>query len=453
MPRHQWVRDLTPQYQTLLLCVTLSLGYCTTYLFTRPLFVLPDHYLNVTSSPGSEIDRQTAMALAQSLGYLSSKFPAISLMSSATFFRHRQLCLSSLFVFTASTVGVGFALFDSSPIWQSVSVGVSSVSAGMIYGGMLSYAEGRGSTELIVASLNLMLVLAGGIARFLGSSFLNMGVAPQWVPFTASCVGLVIGLVLLDLLAALPPPSAKDIQDRGVRRSMTGAERMQFIKRYLPGLFLSVVAYSTIMTIRSFRDYFAVQLYTEANGGTPVSASMYFWADFPGAMTVCFSLGALSYIKSNRKTLMFMICAMIFGVTILGGGTLLYTNHVWGGIAWQVSCGVGIYSAYLVMGSAFFDRLLAASNSEGTIVFLQFISDGTGWFGTVGILFWKSLVADKNMPGKFLWCLACGGVGLRMFELVCRLNACFVFFLLLLLKSETIVQCLNCTPIFVNGRR
>ena len=435
MPRHAWVSNLSPRYQTVLLCVTLSLGYCTTYLFTRPLFILPDAYLNVTTSPGSKIDRQTAMALAQSLGYLFSKFPAISLMSSAAFFRHRQLVLCSLYLLTASTVGLGFALFDGSPILQSVSVGISSVFAGMIYGGMLSYAEGRGSTELVVASLNLMLVLAGGIARFLGSSLLTMGIAPQWVPGTSSALGLCLGLVLLDLLAALPPPSAVDIADRGVRRSMTGAERLAFIKRYLPGLFLSIVAYSSVMTIRAFRDYFALQLYTEANNGVPVESSTYFWADFPGAVTVCFSLGALSYIKNNRTTLMFMIGAMIFGVAVLGGGTLLYTNRVIGGIGWQVSCGVGIYSAYLVMGSAFFDRLLAASHSEGTIVFLQFISDGTGWFGTVGILFWKSLLADPNMPVSELYstiCLWCSLV------LVISLVLMLLYFMQMLPKMQEV---------------
>ena len=407
MARHSWVKTLSPPWQTFLLCTTLSLGYCTTYLFTRPLFVLPQVYMNVTSSPGSSIDRQTSLALAQSLGYLFSKWPAVAFMSSSTFFRHRQACLCGLYGITATFVGVGFGVFDQSPIMQSVSVGISSLFTGMIYGGMVSYAEGRGSTEIVVASLNLSLVLAGGIARFFGTWLVNIGISWRWVPAVASSVGLLIGLLLLDLLAALPSPTAVDQRDRGVRRSMTGAERMAFIKRYLPGLFLSIVAYMSVMTIRSFRDYFALQLYTEANGGVEPSPSLYFWADVPGSVTVCFSLGLLSNVKSNRRTLMWMITAMIVGILILGGGTVMYDHQVWSGIAWQVSCGVGIYTAYLVMGTAFLDRLLAASHSEGTIVFLQFISDGSGWFGTVGILFWKSLYAPKDMPVSELFSSIC----------------------------------------------
>ena len=115
MPRHAWIARLSPRAQTAVLCATLSLGYCTTYLFTRPYFVLPDDYLNSTAGGlhGSPINRQSALALAQSLGYLFSKWPAVVLMSSAAFFRHRQRALAALFVVTAIVSGVGFAVFDA----------------------------------------------------------------------------------------------------------------------------------------------------------------------------------------------------------------------------------------------------------------------------------------------------------------------------------------------------
>ena len=120
---------------------------------------------------------------------------------------------------------------------------------------------------------------------------------------------------------------------------------------------------------------------------------------------------------------------MITGVAILGGGTLLYRHGGLGGIAWQVSCGVGIYSAYLVMGTAFLDRLLAASRSEGTIVFLQFISDGSGWLGTVFILFWKSLSADKSMRVSDLFAQICLWASVFMGVLLILMNAYFMWVL------------------------
>jgi hypothetical protein len=294
---------------------------------------------------------------------------------------------------------------------------------------MVSYAEGRGSTEVVVACLNLSLVLAGGIARFLGTALVNAGVAPRYVPGAASLVGLVAGVLLLDVLAHLPPPTRRDQRERGKRRAMTSEERGAFLRLYAPGIAVSLLAYSAVMTIRSFRDYFALQLYTEANGGVPPAPSTYFWADFPGALTVCFSLALLSKVKSNRRAVFVMVSSMIAGVAILGGGTLLYRHGGLGGIAWQVTCGVGIYSAYLVMGTAFLDRLLAASGSEGTIVFLQFISDGSGWLGTVFILFWKNLSADKSMPVSDLFAQICLWASVVMAVLLVLMNAYFMWVL------------------------
>ena len=62
-------------------------------------------------------------------------------------------------------MGPGMACFDPWPWAQALCVGLASVSGGMIYGGMLSFAEGRGGTEVVIATLNLSLVLANGSAR------------------------------------------------------------------------------------------------------------------------------------------------------------------------------------------------------------------------------------------------------------------------------------------------
>jgi hypothetical protein len=142
-PRHAWIARLSPRAQTFVLCLTLSLGYCTTYLFTRPYFVLPGGYLNSTAGAlnGAAIDRQSALALAQSLGYLCSKWPAVVLMSSSTFFRYRQRALTLLFAITAVISGVGFAVFDAAPVAQSVCVGLSSVTVGMVVSSLGTFSS------------------------------------------------------------------------------------------------------------------------------------------------------------------------------------------------------------------------------------------------------------------------------------------------------------------------
>ena len=44
----------------------------------------------------------------------------------------------------------------------------------------------------------------------------------------------------------------------------------------------------------------------------------------------------------------------------------------------------------------FYDRLLAASKTEGTVVFLLFLSDYAGYFATTGLLLYKGLGTDHR---------------------------------------------------------
>merc|ERR1712185_821650 len=91
-----------------------------------------------------------------------------------------------------------------------------------------------------------------------------------------------------------------------------------------------------------------------------------------------------------------MMTIMIVGAFILGSATLLYRTEKISKLSFLITCGIGIYTTYLVSGSAFFDRLLASSGLAGTIVPLQFISDGSGWFGTIGFLLYESFSSRKS---------------------------------------------------------
>lgn len=55
-----------------------------------------------------------------------------------------------------------------------------------------------------------------------------------------------------------------------------------------------------------------------------------------------------------------------------------------------VGVGIGLYLAYAPLGSLMYDRLLAASGTPGTTVFLIFLSDATGYLGTTALLLLKN---------------------------------------------------------------
>ena len=347
------------------------------------------------------ITKQTALALCQAMGYLAGKWPAIAFTSSELFFHYRYRVIMALYIITAVLSGPVYALLDSySPLLQAVvSTGVASVPCSMIYGAMISYAEGRQATEVIVAMLSLTLVLAGGISRAISAALLNQGIAPQWLSTVTSSLGTGIALVCLCLLERAPRASAADIVKRGKRGPMPADQRMAFLLRYKFGLVLCIFSYAAVMSIRSFRDYFALELYYHALAKPP-SPSTYFFADLPGAVVVCFVLASMSKISQNRQALKVMISLMIICSTGLLIATLLYQSSVISGYVWLVLCGAGIYGAYLVMGTAFYDRLLAAAGAKGTIMFLQFISDGSGWIGTVGILLFRTFGKNMDAGGQ-----------------------------------------------------
>ena len=70
----------------------------------------------------------------------------------------------------------------------------------------------------------------------------------------------------------------------------------------------------------------------------------------------------------------------------------------------------GLYLAYAPLGSLMYDRLLAASGTPGTTVFLIFLSDATGYVGTTILLLFKNFdpsVARANWEECFVWgCIA-----------------------------------------------
>uniref|UniRef100_A0A7S2DAY1 Uncharacterized protein n=1 Tax=Octactis speculum TaxID=3111310 RepID=A0A7S2DAY1_9STRA len=69
--------------------------------------------------------------------------------------------------------------------------------------------------------------------------------------------------------------------------------------------------------------------------------------------------------------------------------TVLFQLKLIGGFLWQVLIGVGIFVAYALSVTPVFDRLFAATRTEGTCTFLIFVSDGCGYVGTTTVLFYQ----------------------------------------------------------------
>lgn len=143
------------------------------------------------------------------------------------------------------------------------------------------------------------------------------------------------------ILSISPGPSARDVAQRSERQPMTAEHRRRFLSRYWVGLMPLLLAYATLMTFRSLRDYFASTIYSSvlahSNGGnhTPggadVSPGVYLLADWPAGILACMTTAAVGRIQNSRKALLVFHAISIAGAAILGIVALLYKIKAIGG--------------------------------------------------------------------------------------------------------------------------
>eukprot|EP00656_Telonema_subtile_P009546 TRINITY_DN14497_c0_g1_i1.p1 TRINITY_DN14497_c0_g1~~TRINITY_DN14497_c0_g1_i1.p1 ORF type:complete len:472 (+),score=112.89 TRINITY_DN14497_c0_g1_i1:112-1527(+) len=415
--------------------LALAGAYSLNYFWRYPIFMLPSEelHVHVVTLFGKTLDLQACFSMAFTLGFGAAKIPAVSAMSSQYFFSHRLRCCLGLFIFTMLTMGVGVYAFQDIPGLQVAAVFVSSFFSSWIYGGLVTYIEGRESTELLLAVLAGFFVYAGNLSRGTASVVLGWGVTPLLMPLVVGLVTCPIACFLMVLVGRMPGPSVADVSSRSKRRAMTSAQRKEFCGQWWLGILFMLFAYTSVATMRSFRDFYVQQIFAAAMDRTKdqVPSYTYFIADAPGAVLSCAALGAANKISDHIVALKALFAAQIAAVALGLFSTLLFHVGAIGGLAWQMLLGVGVYVSYSLMQTPVFERLFAATGTEGTCSFLIFLSDFCAYVGTTCLLLYNSFGpmdtdgdndndAVLNLYLGVLW-----GAGVAV--LVC-LSVCLVYF-------------------------
>ncbi|EDQ86729.1 uncharacterized protein MONBRDRAFT_28081 [Monosiga brevicollis MX1] len=283
MGAHERLRALMANNATasvVIPAIAAPLAYLAVYMFRYPVYLLHD-----ADFGGTWTDVKTYVSIASVLGMALAKYPAI-------------LVISTL---------------NPSQRW--------------LFGGFLTYFEGRQSSEILNAALNGVVVFGSAAARAIGTSVLQY-VAPSAMPLLVVIFFAPLYISMLYVLDAIPPPSRADEEARTMRRAMPAAERSRFLRRYGLGLAPVFLFYMLLLSFRSYRDFFAVDIYSHLLGRAPTSSD-YILADWPGM------------------------------------GTLL---------------------ALVPFSGALFDRLIAATGTPGTSIFLVFLGDGLAYVSTLATL-------------------------------------------------------------------
>lgn len=102
-----------------------------------------------------------------------------------------------------------------------------------------------------------------------------------------------------------------------------------------------------------------------------VQPGVYLLADWPGGAISSLAVSGVSWVGAGRSGLMVLHYISAAGALAMGATVGLYGAGFYGNkIGMLVGVGVGLYTAFMPVGSLMFDRILAASKTPGTTVFL-----------------------------------------------------------------------------------
>eukprot|EP00438_Fugacium_kawagutii_P003197 Skav218042 [mRNA] locus=scaffold214:701424:706267:+ [translate_table: standard] len=97
---------------------------------------------------------------------------------------------------------------------------MSSFVSSFLYGGIVTYLEGRTTAEILLASISASLVFAGTLSRASAAVVLRMGLPPRFMPLLLGTGAFLAAGFLLVLTARAPPPSRADVAARSKRTPM-----------------------------------------------------------------------------------------------------------------------------------------------------------------------------------------------------------------------------------------
>ncbi|KAL1530866.1 hypothetical protein AB1Y20_001760 [Prymnesium parvum] len=391
------------QRSTWVIALSSSAAYALSYFWRYPIFLLPQQDLSrrVATLFGRDLDLHACFSLAFILGFGAAKAPAMSFAASHFFFSHRLACILALLVASMLIEGGGIVLFAAQPPLQVVAVFLSSFLSSLLFGLIVTYLEGRQATERMLAVMSGMLIYAGNLSRGAASAVLRCGVAPSRMPLVVGGAACPAACLLLLVTHNSPRPSAADRAARMRRTAMTAKARYAFLRSWALGIGALTLAYALLTGLRSVRDLYSKQIFAASLSVDQAPDYIFLIADLPGAILSVLALLYLNTISSNRRALLTML-AMMLTSTLLGlGSTLLFQFGILGGVAWQLSIGASIFVTYSVMGTPFFDRLLAASSTEGTCSFLIFLSDFCGYCASISLLLYRDFgPPPDDSPGS-----------------------------------------------------
>lgn len=261
---------------------------------------------------------------------------------------------------------------------------------GFMWGVVFSYVEGRRATDFIGVVLAVSFIFAGGFSRSVGKwLLLDWNMSEYWMPFATATVFAIPLFVFYVLLEKAAPPDADDENERTVRKPMNSEERRLFVQKYKWGVVAFVIIYLLLTIMRDLRDNYMANMWNEL--GYAKNAAVFAKTETITSLAVLALIGTLVFVRKNMKAFRIIHWLLMLGFLLAGVASLLFHFNMLDGALWMQFTGLGLYIAYVLFNSVFFERLLATFSIAGNVGFLIYLADAWGYLGSISVMLSKEL--------------------------------------------------------------
>lgn len=372
---------------SLFAAITGFLVYSSMYAFRKPFAV--------ATFAGEEFlgfDYKVWLILAQTLGYMASKFFGIKMISELSSKGRAWLIVGLISISWLALLG--FAVLPA-PLGLICFL-VNGFPLGLIWGIVFHYMEGRKFTEMMGSMLAASFVFSSGFVKSVGQFLLvNFNISEYWMPFATGAIFFPLLILSVFLLNHIPEPSAEDKLLRSPRSPMSGKSRLDFFRQFRPGLVFLILVYMMLTGLRDLRDNFVVEIWRGLN--ITVAPELLTQTEIPITLVLLIMMSLLVLVKNNKQAFYLNHWIIIAGFAVSILATLALQAGIIAPFLWMVLAGTGVYMAYIPFNCLLFDRLIATFKYAGNVGFLMYLVDSFGYLGSSLVLVVKQFGQFENL--------------------------------------------------------
>jgi hypothetical protein len=365
---------------SLLLAMLASfVTYTSMYAFRKPITAATFDGMMVMG-----MNYKSLLIVTQVLGYLTSKFVGIKYISELKSAYRFRLLVGLMFI---SYTGLFLFAITPSP-YNIIWILLNGFPLGFIWGIIFSYLEGRRATDVLACFLSISFVVGSGLVKSIGVWTIKvMGISEVWMPFVVASYFFPVLILSSYVLDLIPEPEQKDKELRTERLPMNSEDRKTLLRIYGIGL-VPVMLLSMLLTLsRDIKDNFLIEIFDQFKLSS--ETSVYLKTELSISIILLILLSLIVLIRNNARAFFMIHIFMSVGLSMVLLSTFVMdfgTNHLFG---WMILHGIGLYLAYILLQSLYFERFIAYFRIKGNVGFFVYMVDFSGYLASCLVIIYK----------------------------------------------------------------